>query len=536
MNFINKFIISTLVLHLVNACVELNNSQMVTYRTTKQMLTKEGETIIPIVIDLIEYYNICGERLRNDALSGLFKTTTAKLNDNKNTAYLPKRRQKRIAPLIYIGAAGIAAAAWLAYDYWSTNGKIEELREELKYNTSYLIRLELSAQKETRSNFLAIRREMKTLSTKAAQTACNVEKNVTTLIFEHYFMAEFDDIIASLRTERFTSKIVPPSQLHQLIDANPILHDTIYRVSPYLLYYTGKISFNLEEVTGDILRGVLIIPLIKQQQEPVLMNIATRPFDDKVKVFKPVYVTEFSHLSVESCQNEIDAFICADSDLKEPQMNELTNPFLYEDGIIVINSGVTAMIKDRQRNSSMRMITGPAVCSYHDTDKVVIKNKIVYTHSSAFHIRQDMIDFTVNPYPIHLKLKDSIYEQLNNKIEAEETSSKVLHSTHISLTFVIILALLAAVIYLYKKLQDQKKLIVATANRHDSYDPPKQKEILIFNNSTTLNSARDGNKKDNELIELKPLEFSPTASWRTLQTGGHVVSRPLELSSHPLIP
>lgn len=464
----------------IKACTEIRDSQMVTFKTNRLVLSTEGETLIPIVIDLVEYYTICGQKYRSDVLPGMFRS----LNDRSpKSVHLP--RTKRIVPLIAAAAVGLGAAAWMAYEYSEINGQIDELREEEARSFNYLRTLTVKEHRESFENFLVVRREMSSLSEKARQTACNVEKNITMFIFEHKFMQEFDDIITSLHTERFTTKIIPPGQLYELIRKVPQLHDTIYQKLPYLLYYTGRVSFNLNEVNGDILRGVLVVPLIKRS-ESVSMHVAVRKINNELKMFKPVFVADSSQLSVEGCHRELDHYFCTDTDLQEIRMTELTATPLYNDGVVLLNRGQKATIRNLKRNSTIRTITGPAVCSHEDTASVIVNDQMVYTQASEFHIRQETIDFSIDLYPLKLEFENKAIETLETRLTVSEQKATLLHSTHFVVAMMFAFVLVFSGAFIIHKLKRHAK----TVKNMQEKDIPLQDIIIIEDPATGNGRAR----------------------------------------------
>ncbi|CAH0386906.1 unnamed protein product [Bemisia tabaci] len=104
---------------------------------------------------------------------------------------------------------------------------------------------------------------------------------------DNAMLKEYDDILIALRNERLSAKIIAPVQLNQLIKQSTILYDTLYVQSPYLMYIMAKMSFNLQEASADnasILRGALIIPLIKRQKR-VIVSVTTKEENGSLKVF-----------------------------------------------------------------------------------------------------------------------------------------------------------------------------------------------------------------------------------------------------------
>ncbi|CAH0386548.1 unnamed protein product [Bemisia tabaci] len=379
----------------VEPCTEIRDSSMMTYKTNRQAYIVETEIVVPLVLDLVQEYVICGKRYKSNTLATLFKNATE-----------PRSRSKRLAPLIPIAmavGAGLVTAAWAGYSYASINGKIDELREGLKQETNYLKQVFAEDQEKNAQAFLAVRREFAQLAAVSRETTCNVQTNFSMLVYEHYFYQEFDDIISSLRNERLTSSIIPPNQMLALVRSLPILQDTIYVESPYMLYFTGKITFNLAEMSGDILRGVLILPIIKNRRN-IHFTVATREINSRLTVFKPVYITDPGQKSVDQCHHELDTYFCSEADLQPIQMTRLDAPILYADGMVLLNTGTRAEIKDKKNNDTLKTVIGPAICTTEETSTVIYGNRVLYTKTSAFHVKHETVEFDVDPFPITLEL------------------------------------------------------------------------------------------------------------------------------------
>ncbi|CAH0385231.1 unnamed protein product [Bemisia tabaci] len=188
------------------------------------------------------------------------------------------------------------------------------------------------------------------------------------MIIESKFYDEFDDLINSLKDERVTSKTFPPAQLYKLVAQSPELHDTIYDKSPYLIYHTGRFSFNLHEVEagGDIVRGALQLPLIRSTQDNA-MNIMVKKMDTIFKVVNPIFVTAHTQQSVENCRREHNTYYCAESDLIPAKMRPLNSDVYSHEGMVILNDKQQANIKNKRKNDSLQLIVGPAICTKEST-------------------------------------------------------------------------------------------------------------------------------------------------------------------------
>lgn len=77
-----------------------------------------------------------------------------------NERHVRGRRNKRVVPLIAAAAIGLGAAAWMAYEYSTINGRIDELREEEARLFRYLRTLTFNVQRDSFENFLVVGRDM----------------------------------------------------------------------------------------------------------------------------------------------------------------------------------------------------------------------------------------------------------------------------------------------------------------------------------------------------------------------------------------
>ncbi|XP_072157336.1 uncharacterized protein [Bemisia tabaci] len=436
-------------------CNELSDSKLVTFKTNRQVLSLEGETLIPVVIDLVQYINICGVIERNDALAGMFLSVNEK---ETNVTGATLSRQKRLIPLAIAVGAGIGTAAWMGYKYIMLNDKIDQLRMEASRQGNYLKKAIITTATNQELQFVAIRRELTHLSIAAKQANCESQRNITKIVFRHWVMNEFDALIESLRSEKLTSTIIPLTQLRELIKNTPELTNTVYQKTPYLLYSTGRIAFNMEEVTRDYLRGVLIVPIIPRRQRVELHAIAKNNAEGKLTLFSPIYVTEGNNLSVTSCRRDIDTYFCTDAQLQSPVMHELTADYLYEDGIFVLNTDQTAVIKTH-RHGATSEIKGPAICSYLDTPMVIYKNRLLYTQSSAFHIHQETINLNITPYKVTLKYQRNEIGELEGKLVSTKDLMLTHHVTQFLATIVLNALLTIAIIIISFKLRRNAALL-----------------------------------------------------------------------------
>lgn len=464
------------------ACMEVKNDTVITYATERRAYFKDGELILKLVIDTTMHYEICQKQYKSDVLGSMFRI----LNEETfrdNLSDLQTERTKR-SPLAF-AALGIGAVAWLGFDYVTSQGRIEQLRHEVNTKGAYLKKVIMKDRNEVEQTFIAIRRNLHHITEGNKQLACNVERNVTFMMYQHFLLQEFDDILQSLHSERLTSKIIPPSQITQLIRETNILHDTIYVRKPYLLYQTAKFSANVEEATAEILRGALTIPLLKRKQK-VLLSIATKQVGNELKVFQPVYVAESSKMSVEKCHKEGHTYICTDADLARIKMIELTNPILYDDGLIILNKNQVATVQQKKTRALIE-VSGIAVCTYEDTPSLTHNNKLYYTQSPAFHVLQDTIDFDVSPFNITLVLATDHVEELNEKIVSFDNASKILHGSHLLLTGLIILVIIAA--FIAKKIKQREEKRKRAAKEHIELE-----DVIIIEEVATTSEKKNGRK------------------------------------------
>ncbi|CAH0395359.1 unnamed protein product [Bemisia tabaci] len=153
--FLSEFVI-TLIATPATPCNELSDAKLVTFKTNRQVLSLEGETLIPVVIDLVQYIRICGVRERNDALAGMFLSVNEKETNNTGATL---SGQKRLIPLAIAVGAGIGTAAWMGYKCLMLNDKIDELRMEANRQANYLKGAIITTANNQELQFVAIRSE-----------------------------------------------------------------------------------------------------------------------------------------------------------------------------------------------------------------------------------------------------------------------------------------------------------------------------------------------------------------------------------------
>lgn len=420
--------------------IPLDEDGMHTFKTNKIALIEEGEVVIPIALDLQEKYVVCGKILTDVTLSNLFTLhkdfsnhkphdpfLADKLTDIYNVEAKPsirhgqgswltnsvdydsvgrpkiitidrksrsenekrKKRKKRFLPLLALGV-GVVSLAWQGYSYFDTAGEIDTLRNEMRSQLGYVAQLVANSERENMRNFIAIRRAITDSATANSAHLCNVTESTYAIINEHYFSQEFDDIIQSMHSQRLTTKIIPASQLADVILKSPALAGTIYYEKPFLLYYNGKIQFDLSETGRSILRGVLIVPIIKRF-EAVSLSLYTRNVQEGVRtIFGPEYILNGTQLSVGNCKREINIYTCKRSDLNKPIYVELNEPYLIDDGLIIVNANVSASVRLKGASVAKTNV-GPFICVGSDVDMVVVNNYQLFTSGTEFYIHQPFV-------------------------------------------------------------------------------------------------------------------------------------------------
>ncbi|CAH0770553.1 unnamed protein product [Bemisia tabaci] len=307
--------------HVGQACTPIRNSTVISFNSTKQALFKNGVVTIPLVIDLIYTYKVCNEVYHSSVLAGMFRSAGTPAQSRN---YETKSRQERAFPLLIAGAvatsssvATLATMLWAKLKYAELNGEIEKLRQDLGKRTSYLEKLTIENKEANIKNYIAIRRDLRQITTLVSENLCKVQNYTRIILLESQMLNEFDETMAALRTKTLSAKLLPPSQLHAFIDNSPPLHNTLYTQAPYLLYLLAEVSFDLEEIKmsdGSILRGVISVPLIVRN-EKINTEIAAKRYGDTIKVFRPVQVAQKSLRSVEHCDEQPDFFVCTEADL-----------------------------------------------------------------------------------------------------------------------------------------------------------------------------------------------------------------------------
>lgn len=218
-----------------------------------------------------------------------------------------------------------------------------------------------------------------------------------------------------------------------------------------MLYFTGKITFNLAEMSGDILRGVLILPIIKNRRN-IHFTVAIREINSQLTVFKPVYITHPGQKSVDQCHRELDTYFCSEADLQPIQMTRLDAPILYADGMVLLNAGTRAEIKDKKNNDTLKTVRGPAICTTEETSTVIYGDRVLYTKTSAFHVKHETVEFDVDPFPITLELPAYTPLRFDRETAIEPTSFRWQGS------YIVILGIAVIVIlfFLYRCIEARK--------------------------------------------------------------------------------
>lgn len=458
----------------LRSCEEIRETKMLTYSTPKQALFSEGSFLQPCIIDLIETYSICGVRYKSDTLAALFRTANEKESQGNTEIKLALSKSKRAAPLVIAGGVAIASSIWAGISYSRVNGRIDELRQQERHDTAYTRKIMLELDHRQHLEFVAIRREFNHVTKNTRDQICKATENLTRTIIESKFEDEFDDLMNSLKTHAVTAKILPPPILYNLVATLPQLHDTIYVKSPYLIYHTGKFSFNLQEVGagGDILRGVLELPLIKTVQD-IEMKILIKNVGNELLVFNPVYVTAHTMLSVEKCKNEINTYYCTDSDLVPVKMTPLKSSSHYKDGLVILNDKEVGSVKIKTKGNALQTITGPAICTSEDTSSVIINNKVIFTSSYAFHFKLKQIVWDVEKLPITLETSSQDSELGIGLSHPKESIYNTLHGLHVFST--IILAVVIIVFTWRAIIKFRKHSAILKTNKEN-----KLQEIIVL--------------------------------------------------------
>lgn len=446
---------------LVNCdCNTLATQGVSEYKTSRIAMMEEGEVVIPIVLDLIEYYSVCGKQYESLTLAEMFKDNAHTINTKASSLSNRSHHiQKRFAPLILAGV-GLAAAAWGLYKMSDTEEAMRNLRRDMHAESSYLASIMLNASNENSQNFIAVRRKLQDMQKLNHNLLCLTTVNMTSLMLHFHQLQEFDDIVESLHSQRLTTKIIPPSQMHDLIAKLPILSGTIYDAKPYLLYHTTKLQFNLAEAGEMFLRGTLIIPIIRKTED-VNLRLMRSVDNGALSLFGPEYVTSTTSYSMRKCKFDVDIYICKHTDLSSMEFHQMLNPFWSQDGLIIINTGINATIAKKAGALDYHLI-GPAVCIGNDVEKVSINGYNFYTQASALHVQQEDIDFSVISDTATLIFKNSSMEAISKYIQEQNAQVWYYdHLMHFSWTLILTVLFVAFILFycLYRKCHKKKQSV-----------------------------------------------------------------------------
>ncbi|CAH0395999.1 unnamed protein product [Bemisia tabaci] len=440
------------ILNQANCCTQIKNSTILAYNTTRTALFQNGQLIIPLSIDLVQSYTICNRTYPNTALAWMFKIS--KGSPPYQPQDRPRSRQKRAAPGIPLAMAGAFAAAtavWEGYSYGKTNGRIEELRTEIRSQDSYFRKVITKNKQSNLKHFYAMRRELQDFSLRTRENICEVGNYTRVLIMENYMVQQFNDLLWAIQNRRISPSIIPPNQLKELIKQTGSLQNSLYATSPYLFYLTARILINMQELPedGTILRATVVIPLLKRQ-ERVIMTTASKWQNNKLSVFEPSYVAADSGLSVENCEREAEHYFCTDAHLKKIEATEISTPVWYEDGVAIIGEGELAIKQEKEDGPKVR-ITGPAVCTQGDTYSVTHGNNMIFTHSIAFHVRAANYSWDIAPYDIKLNLADNKVQDLEDSLNLIHDETSTRHALQLALTIFFTALTVAVLIHLHRR-------------------------------------------------------------------------------------
>ena len=197
-------------------------------------------------------------------------------------------------------------------------------------------------------------------------------------------------------------------------------------------------------------------------------------------IFEPIYLSGISLLSVESCRRELDTYYCTDAKLKKPEMFALEHNYYHNNGIIVLNSNQDATTKDIAKYYTSRKIRGPAVCTSNESSSVIIDNQIFYLHMSEFHIKQEILNFDVPPYPVTLIFATKSPQELESQMALSGSSNEVLHASHFAMTLILMTIIISTTIIVFCYLK--KHHGVFTSLKNEGF--PLQ-EILVIEDTKT---------------------------------------------------
>lgn len=413
---------------------------------------EEGEIVIPIVLDLKLTVRLCNETIESDDLSVLFNmhrdTIPKGLQSEVPITRTGLSRKKRFIPLLALGV-GVVTAVWSGVSYALTQNAVEAARADEKKDISYVSKLMLDAQNENSGNFIAIKKSVEDAVVHIQESMCENEKSTMKLLFRSQIVSEFDDLLEAMHTQRLTASIIPAEQLYPFVDNIPQLKNTIYDTQPYMLYYYARAQFNFIEAKGDVLRGAIILPIIKIV-EPVSMQIMSKNVDGALKLFGPIYITRDSNRDVSKCRRDVNLYLCREFELDEPEWHLITSKFIFENGVVIVNTEVEATIKTP--NGVPSKIVGPAVYTKKDVDSVIIEGYTMYTGASSKYIHGDTISLNDSRFNFSIKIDDNVIDSLKkfNK-KAEEDAWYANHQLHLgwnlALSIVIIIIVLVLVYF-----------------------------------------------------------------------------------------
>ncbi|CAH0387196.1 unnamed protein product [Bemisia tabaci] len=387
--------------------------------------------ILPFII------TVCNITYQSTLLAGLFRTAGTRIEEDPNLKGL-KIRSKRGFPLLALGAIAAgnsittaATVAWSKLKFNDVNGKIEELRDKMGKKTEYLERVIIQNDQKQIQSFTAILRELRHVTGLMTQNMCKLENATRLLFLETQMLMEYDEILNALKYKTLSAKIIPPTQISELIKKTPALHNSLYTQAPFLMYLTAEISFDLEEIKqsdGSILRGIINVPLLIRQ-EHVSVEVITKKEGEKLRIFKPVYVAQGSKLSVEKCKENPDFYLCSEADMTTIKPKELTTSIHYDNGLVILNDGQEASVTQTALGPKVT-IHGPAVCSQDDAHTIIHDNRLVFTHSTLFHVKHKSTELHLAPYDINFKIDENENKKLQEQINWIESQTSLKHTSH----------------------------------------------------------------------------------------------------------
>lgn len=291
------------------------------------------------------------------------------------------KRSKRFVATLALGAT-LISAIWTSINQASINKGLSDLRRKVDDDNTRILKVLLEGHANSQANFIAISKALEAFN----HTQCKNDAFLNDLILKHYAMQEFDDIISSINTQRLTTHIIPNEYLNDLVSKIPELANTVYQQMPYMLYYAGKILFDLSSFYNSALKGVLIVPVIRKY-ETVEMHYMSRVVDETVRVYGPEYVTKNSKRSISACDSFVEIAICKPHQLRDPVYPIIEDPFKSNDGLVFVNTGILANIASSGSDLDSQVL-GPVVCSRNDTTSVSVTGYVLYTHSATAVVLQ----------------------------------------------------------------------------------------------------------------------------------------------------